>query len=153
VVDNPIVSAAAKCALIVPGTLLEDFRIRSTEPKLLAPPRRRPDGRYALIFPAPISESWNWYRVDLRARRSAPRPLELGFVLEGVTNVPEVSPVTAEVIYSDRQADPFMDVPEPLLRWVPGRSTGAFPVLLVYALALGATIVLGCLAGFRLVRR
>lgn len=153
VVDNPVATPAEKCALLVPGTLLEDFRIRSTEPKLLSPPRRRPDGRYALIFPAPISESWNWYRLDLKARRDTHRPLELGFILEGVTNVPETSPVTAQVFYNDRQADPFMVVPESLVRWVPGRAGGAFPVLLVYALALAATVLVGCLAAFRLVHR
>jgi hypothetical protein len=153
VLDNPIAAAAEKCALLVPGTLLEDFQIRSTEPKLLSPPRRRPDGRYALIFPAPISESWNWYRLDLKARRDSHRPLEVGFLLEGAADVPETAPVRAQVLYADRLADPFMVVPEPLVRWVPGRAGGAFPVLLVFTVALAATVLAGCLAAFRLVRR
>lgn len=153
VVDNPLAGSATKCALLVPGTLLEDFRIRSTEPKLLTPPRRRPDGRYALAFPAPLAQSLNWYRLQLEARSARLRPIQLGFVLDGIRGAPDAAPAPARVFYSDRQADPFSVVPEPLVGWVPGRARGAFPLLVAFALAVGAIALAGCAAAFRLVGR
>jgi hypothetical protein len=152
VLDNPLQIGPDRTTLIVPGTVMEDFRIRSTEPKLLTQPRRRPDGRYALVFPAPIPESLNWYRVYLEARRANPRPIELGFMLDGARNVPELPPTPARIFYTDRQSDPFMVVPEPLVGWVPGQARSAFPILVLYAAAIGAVAAAGCAAAFRVVK-
>jgi len=156
VLDNPLKPGSAnptRSTLLVSGTLMEDFRIRSTEPKLLVQPRRRPDGRYALVFPAPLPESLNWYRVYLEARRSAPRPLALGFMLDGQRNLEEQPPVAAQVFFTDRQADPFRVVPEPLVSWVPGQAGSAFPILVLYAVAIGSIAAAGCVAAFWTVRR
>ena len=156
VLDNPLragTSNATRTTLLVSSTLMEDFRIRSTEPKLLVQPRRRPDGRYALVFPAPLPESLNWYRVYLEARKSAPRPLALSFLLDGQSNLQEQPPVPAQVFLADRQADPFRVVPEPLVSWVPGQAGSAFPVLVLYAVAIGAIAAAGCVAAFWAVRR
>lgn len=152
VLDNPLQAGPDRTTLIVSGTLMEDFRIRSTEPKLLTQPRRRPDGRYALVFPAPIPESLNWYRVYLEARRTSPRPLELGYMLDGAKNLPALPPTPARVFYTDRQSDPFMVVPEPLVGWVPGQARSAFPVLVLYAAAIGAVAAAGCAAAFKVVK-
>src|SRR5688500_10813151 len=156
VLDNPLRAGATnptRTTLLVSGTLMEDFRIRSTEPKLLVQPRRRPDGRYALVFPAPLAESLNWYRVYLEARKSAPRPLALGFMLDGQRNLEEQPPVPAQVFFTDRQADPFRVVPEPLVSWVPGQAGSAFPILVLYAVAIGSIAAAGCVAAFWTVRR
>lgn len=153
VLDNPLQARPGHTTLLVSGTVLEDFRIRSTEPKLLMQPRRRPDGRYALVFPAPIPESLNWYRVYLVARRASPRPLALSFMLDGVRNMPEQAPTPAQIFYADRQADPFMVVPEPLVGWVPGQARSAFPILVLYAVAIGAVAAAGCAAAFWAIRR
>ncbi|HEU5317753.1 MAG TPA: hypothetical protein VFX49_16700 [Chloroflexota bacterium] len=152
VLDNPLQAGPDRTTLIVSGTLMEDFRVRSTEPKLLTQPRRRPDGRYALVFPAPIPESLNWYRVYLEARRTNPRPLSLGYMLDGAKNLPDVPPTPARIFYTDRQSDPFMVVPEPLVGWVPGQARSAFPVLVLYAVAIGAVAAAGCAAAFRVVK-
>jgi hypothetical protein len=132
---------------------MEDFRIRTSEPKLLTQPRRRPDGRYALMFAAPIPESLNWYRLYLECRNAAPRVLNLGLMLDGAKNVSELPAVPAEVYFSDRQADPFLVVPESLVRWVPGQAQTAFPVLVAYAVILGSVAAAGCAAAFWAVRR
>lgn len=156
VVDNPLQAGPSnptRSTLLVSGTVLEDFRIRSTEPKLLTQPQRRPDGRYAFVFPAPIPESLNWYRVYLECRKATPRALSLTFMWDGARDVPELAPSAAQVFYTDRQADPFKVVPEPLVHWVPGQSTSAFPVLVLYALAVGAVAAAGCVAAFWTVRR
>jgi hypothetical protein len=153
VLDNPLQAGPTKTTLLVSGSLLEDFKIRSTEPKLLTQPRRRPDGRYALVFPAPIPESLNWLRVFLECRKAAPRPLSLGFMLDGARALPDQSPTTAQVFFSDRQADPFIVVPERLVSWVPGQAQSAFPVLVVYAVAMGTIAAAGCVAAFWAVRR
>jgi hypothetical protein len=153
VLDNPLTSGPTRTTLFVSGTLMEDFRIRSTEPKLLTQPRRRPDGRYALVFAAPIPESLNWYRVFLECRNSAPRTVKLGFMLDGAKSLTEHPPVPAEVYFADRQADPFLVVPESIVRWVPGQAHTAFPVLVVYAVLLGAVAAAGCAAAFWAVRR
>src|SRR5688500_3098032 len=156
ILDNPLRSGAAnptRTTLLVSGMLMEDFRIRSTEPKLLVQPRRRPDGRYALVYPAPLPESLNWYRVYLETRKSAPRPLSLGFMLEGQRNLEEQTPVPAQIFFADRQADPFRVVPEPLVSWVPGQAGSAFPILVLYAVAIGSVAAAGCVAAFWAVRR
>src|SRR5687768_923585 len=156
VMDNPLrpgVGHPTRTTLLVSSTLMEDFRIRSTEPKLVVQPRRRPDGRYALVFPAPLPESLNWYRVYLEARKPAPRPLAVSFVLEGQPNLQEQAPTPAQVFYTDRQADPFGVVPEPLVSWVPGQAGSAFPVLVLYAVAIGTIAAAGCIAAFWAVRR
>lgn len=156
VLDNPLKPGSAnptRSTLLISGTLMEDFRIRSTEPKLLVQPRRRPDGRYALVFPAPLPESLNWYRVYLEARRSAPRPLALGFMLDGQRNLEEQPPVPAQIFFADRQADPFRVVPEPLVSWVPGQSGSAFAVLVLCAIAIGSIAAAGCVVAFWTVRR
>ncbi|MGI8422893.1 MAG: hypothetical protein ACR2NO_02025 [Chloroflexota bacterium] len=156
VLDNPLRAGAAnptKTTILVSGTLMEDFRVRSTEPKLLTQPRRRPDGRYALVFPAPLPESLNWFRVFLEARRSTPRPLSLGFMLDGSQNLAEEPPTAVHVFYADRQSDPFMVVPEPLVGWVPGQAGSAFPILVLYAVAIGTIAAAGCVAAFWVVRR
>lgn len=153
VLDNPLVAGPTRTTLLVSSTILEDYRIRTTEPKLVTPPRRRPDGRYALVFPAPIPESLNWFRVYLECRTSTPRVLNLGFMLDGARNVTEQPPVTAHVYYVDRQSDPFLVVPEGIVRWVPGQSDTAFPIMVAYALILGVLAAVGCGAAFRAVRR
>jgi hypothetical protein len=156
VVDNPLAAGQTnptRSTLLISGTVLEDFRIRSTEPKLLTQPQRRPDGRYAFTFPAPIPESLNWYRVYLECRKASPRPLSLTFMWDGARDLPELAPSAAQVFFTDRQADPFKVIPEPLVRWVPGQSTSAFPVLVLYALAVGVVAAAGCVAAFRAVRR
>lgn len=156
VVDNPLQAGSnnpTRSTLLVSGTVLEDFRVRSTEPKLLTQPQRRPDGRYAFVFPAPIPESLNWYRVYLECRRTSPRPLALTFMWDGARDLPELAPSPAQVFLTDRQADPFKVVPEPIVGWVPGQSRSAFPVLVLYALAVGAVAAAGCIAAFWAVRR
>ena len=158
VLDNPLRTGPghpSRTTLLVSPTLMEDFRIRSTEPKLLGQPRRRPDGRYALVFPAPLPESLNWYRVYLEARKPAPRPLALYFLLDGQVSasLQEQTPTQTQVFYADRQADPFRVVPEPLVSWVPGQAGSAFPVLVLYAVAIGAIAAAGCIAAFWAVRR
>jgi hypothetical protein len=153
VLDNPVESDATRTTLLVSGSVLEDFRIRSTEPRLLSQPQRRPDGRYAFVFPAPISESLNWYRVFLVCRKSSPRPLQVGFMLDGATSLTDTEPTPTKVFYSDRQADPFLVVPEPLVSWVPGQAQTAFPVLVLYALAMGGVAAAGCVAAFWAIRR
>jgi hypothetical protein len=156
VLDNPLRAGPTnptRTTILVSGTLMEDFRIRSTEPNLLVQPRRRPDGRYALVYPAPLPESLNWYRVYLETRKSAPRPLSLGFMLEGQRNLEEQTPVPAQIFFADRQADPFRVVPEPLVSWVPGQAGSAFPILVLYAVAIGSVAAAGCVAAFWAVRR
>jgi len=156
VLDNPLQAGQAaptKTTLLLSSTLMEDFKIRSTEPKLLTQPRRRPDGRFALVFAAPIPESLNWFRIYLETRKASPRPLSLGFMLDGSKNLAEQPPTPAQVFYADRQADPFKVVPEPLVSWVPGQARSAFPVLVVYAAAIGAVAAAGCVAAFWAVRR
>jgi hypothetical protein len=155
VLDNPIPegeSHPSHAILLISGSLMEDYRIRSTEPKLLSPPRRRPDGRFALAFPAPIPESLNWYRVHLTARKSSPRPLQLAFQLDGGRPLPEMQPAPVQVFYTDRQADPFMMVPESLVNWMPREGSTAFSLLVITTLVLGALITLGCIAAFRTLR-
>ena len=158
VLDNPLRPGAGhptRTTLLISSTLMEDFRIRSTEPKLVVQPRRRPDGRYALVFPAPLPESLNWFRVYLETRKQAPRPLALSFVFEGQASasLQEQPPMPAQVFYSDRQSDPFRVVPEPLVSWVPGQAGSAFPILVLYALAVGSIAAAGCIAAFWAVRR
>jgi hypothetical protein len=153
VLDVPIKSDATRTTLLVSGSVLEDFRIRSTEPRLLSQPQRRPDGRYAFVFPAPIPESLNWYRVFLVSRKSSPRPLQLGFMLDGSKSVLDSGASPAKIFYSDRQADPFLVVPEPLVSWVPGQAQTAFPVLVLYAIAMGGVAAAGCVAAFWAIRR
>ena len=153
VVDNPLAAGPSRASLLVSGTLMEDFRIRTAEPKLLTQPRRRPDGRYALVFPAPIPGSLNWYRISLECRNGTPRALNLGFMLDGARSLTEHPPVPAEVYYTDRQSDPFLIVPESIVRWVPGQAHTAFPVLVVYAVILGMVAAAGCAAAFWAVRR
>jgi hypothetical protein len=153
VMDNPLAAGPTRSVLLVSGTLMEDFRIRTSEPKLLTQPRRRPDGRYALVFPAPIPESLNWYRIYLECRNRTPRALNLGLMLDGARNLTEHPPVPAEVYFADRQADPFLVVPESLVRWVPGQAQTALPVLVAYAVVLGAVAAAGCAAAFWAVRR
>jgi hypothetical protein len=153
VLDNPLPAGPTRTTLLVSGTILEDYRIRTTEPKLVTPPRRRPDGRYALVFPAPIPESLNWFRIYLECRNSTPRPLALGFMLDGARNVAEQPPVPAQVYFADRQADPFLVVPEAVVRWVPGEAHTALPVLVAYAVILGVVAAAGCAAAFWAVRR
>jgi hypothetical protein len=158
VLDNPLRAGTghpSRTTLLISSTLMEDFRLRSTEPKLLGQPRRRPDGRYALVFPAPLPESLNWYRVYLEARHQAPRPLAISFMLDGraSASLPEQPPIPATIYHTDRQSDPFLVVPEPLVSWVPGQAGTAFPVLVLYAVAIGSIAAAGCIAAFWAVRR
>ncbi|HEX2185741.1 MAG TPA: hypothetical protein VHN78_09580, partial [Chloroflexota bacterium] len=83
ILDNPLVLGARRTLLYLPPTFPEDYDVRDTEPDLLLPPQRVSDGRYALTFPAPLEQSWNWYRVDLVARRASPRPLQVTIAFEG----------------------------------------------------------------------
>lgn len=153
IVNNPLNVPAQKCVLLVPDSVLEDFRIRSTDPKLLAPPRRRPDGRYALIFAPPLNQSLNWYRVNLEVRDHSPRPIQVSYAMDGIRGVPETPQVSPRVLYTDREEDPFMVIPDALVGWLPGQGRGAFPVLVGYAVAVGAVILAGCATAFWMVRR
>jgi len=105
------------------------------------------------MFPAPIPESLNWIRVYLECRKTSPRPISLGFMLDGTRGLTEHAPTPAQIYYADREEDPFMVVPEPLVSWVPGQARSAFPVLMLYAFAIGATVSAGCAAAFWAVRR
>ena len=154
VLDNPLPptdSGPRHTVLLLPGTLMEDYKLRGSEPTLVAAPMRRSDGRYALVFPAPLSQSLNWYRVDLEVRHARPRPLSLSVMLdrpllETATRVPQVQ-------YADRDADPFLVVPEPVVAWIPGAAGGALPVLVLYTLAVTVLIGGGCAVAFLAVRR
>ncbi|MBI3974394.1 MAG: hypothetical protein HY332_24200 [Chloroflexi bacterium] len=153
ILDNPQVLAATSTTLLVSGTLLDDYELQETDPRLLAPPRRLVDGQYALVFPPPLDRSLNWYRVHLVARSSAPRPVRLSIVLDGTGPLQETSAREARVLLVDREADPFMIVPEPLVGWLPGQGRGVFPILVVYAVAVALVAIAGCIAAFWLVRR
>jgi hypothetical protein len=153
ILDNPLPAGPlgpATTVLLVPATVLEDFAIRSTEPPLLGAPRRRADGRYALLFPAPLAQTLTWYRVHLTLRTGTPRPVRVAVLLD--RPLLETRPVRPEVIYADREADPFGVVPEPLVGWLPGQSAGAFRLLLAYAAGLAVIVVAGCLAAFGALR-
>jgi len=154
ILDSPLPdgpAAATHAALLVPGTFFEDFAIRSTEPLLVAPPRRRSDGRYALLFPAPLAQSLNWYRLELVVRRSAPRPVQVGIMID--RPLFETRTTKAAVRYVDEEADPFKVVPAPLVAWLPDQPRTTLPLLLTFTLALGVTVAAGCAAAFRAVRR
>lgn len=154
VLDDPLPpgdGGPTKVTLLLPGTLLQDFKIRTCEPKLTTPPMRRPDGRYALVFPAPIPQSLNWYRISLETRHP-PHGLEVAYLLDGARNLPDLPPVPVKTLYADREADPFMVVPEPLVYWLPGRATAAFPVALAASALLGAVGIVGCVLAFRFAR-
>lgn len=168
VVDNPLpadtvgtgatagaanTASDANTILLVSGVLLDEFTILATEPALLALPQRRPDGWYALVFPPAISRSLNWNRLYLETRGAASRAARLDLALEGAATPPASRSVTARVLYVDRQADPFRVVPEPLVRWVPGRARTAFPVLVFCAFLVGATAATGCAMALYMVRR
>lgn len=144
--------ASERTTLIVPASVFQDFRLRSTEPALVAPPRPLAGGGYALVFPAPLSHSWNWFRLQLEARSASPRPVRCAFqLIEGKRSL-ELDAVPVAVYYSDRQADPFMDVPTPLLRWLPGPGRAAFVALLGLTLFVSGAAVAGCAAAFWNVR-
>jgi hypothetical protein len=154
ILDNPLPGEQASpthTVLLVPGAFFEEFNIRSTEPKLLAPPRLRSDGRYALLFPAPLALSLNWYRLELVVSRRATPPAQVSILLD--QPLYETRSKVVAVHYADRDADPFRVVPEPLVGWLPGRQGSALPLLLAYTLALAGVTVVGCAAAFRLVRR
>jgi hypothetical protein len=153
VLDNPLATKASRTYILVPATVMQDFSIRSTEPRMITPARRSADGRFLLTFPAPLPRSLNWYRINLVVRGARARPVQFGVLLDGVPGVSETTPVTAQVFYADRKADPFKVVPEPLVGWLPGQARGAFPVLVAYALAVGATVVGGTFAALLLLRR
>ncbi|HEV2122137.1 MAG TPA: hypothetical protein VGW38_05090 [Chloroflexota bacterium] len=156
VLDNPLPAgpgAPSRALLLVPGTLLEDFKIRSAEPKLLTQPTRRPDGRYALAFAAPIPESLNWYRLYLTVRTASPRPVQLAFMLGGGRSLPLMQPVPAQIFHTDRQADPFLAVPEPLVRWLPSHGRDAFPLLAAISAALCVLAIGGCVFAFKTIHR
>ena len=156
VLDNPLRPGAGhptRTTLFVSATLLEDFRIRSTEPRLLMQPRRRPDGRYALVFPAPHPESLNWYRVYLEARKNAPRPPAVSFMLEGQPNLQEQPPLPAQVYVADRQADPVRVIPERLDGRAAGWAGNTVPSLTLYAVAIGSAAAAGCIAASWMLRR
>ncbi len=153
VLDNPLPAVAegpAQTTLLVPETFFDDFTIRSTEPPMVAPPHRRADRRYALSFPAPLAQSLNWYRVELAVRRPATRPVAIGIVVDGPPF--ELHAIEPVVRYADREEDPFLVVPEPLVGWLPAAPQGTLPLLLVFALALSAVTAAGCVAAYRAVR-
>lgn len=153
ILDNPLKLGATKTQLVVSGTLLDDFRIRDTDPKLLMPPRRLVDGRVALLFPAPLDQSLNWYRLELAARTAAPRPLIVEMTIIGPGTMPPVRPATPVVQFADRAADPFLAVPRPLIGAIPGRAREAFPVLVVFDVVMGVLAAMGCVVAFRLAHR
>jgi hypothetical protein len=153
ILDYPLPEGPSKTILLVSDTVMEDFRLRSTEPKLLTPPRRRPDGRFAFVFPAPVAESPNWFRLFLECRNKAPHAPAVGFMLDGDWPQGDHGPVPAQVFRTDRQEDPFMVVPGPLVNWLPGQATTAFPILVIYALAIGGLAAAGCAAALWAVRR
>ena len=153
VVDNPAALDATHTHLLVPGSLLDDFQIRSTEPRMVAPPRRLPDGAYVLVFPPPIDLSWNWYRVHLTSRVRSPRPVRVAISTYGGREARGTGHIVPQVLYVDREADPFLTVPEPLVRWVPGQARSVFPILVVYAVVLGSLALAGCAAAFLALRR
>jgi hypothetical protein len=152
VLDNPLPAAEGptQTTLLVPDTFFDDFTIRSTEPPMVAPPRRRDDRRYALTFPAPLAQSLNWYRVELAVRRPAPRPVAIGIVVDPPRS--ELHAIEPAVRYADREEDPFIVVPEPLVGRLPAAPQGTLPLLLAFALALGAVTAAGCVAAYRAVR-
>ncbi len=150
ILDNPLKLGAAKTELVVSSTLLDDFRLRGTDPKLLMPPRRLVDGRVALLFPAPLDQSLNWYRLELAARTATPRPLMVEMAIIGPGAMPAVRPATPVVYFADRAADPFLVVPRPLISAIPGRAREAFPVLVVFDAVMGVLAGIGCVVAFRL---
>jgi len=137
--------------LFVPGSLLEDFRIRATEPTLIDEPRQRSDGRYAFTFPPALAQTLNWYRLEMEVRRHRPRPVQVSLLFDRPLFETRLTGV--RVIYADREADPFSVVPEPILGWLPGRATSALPLLVGYTAVLGVIVTAGCAAAFRVVRR
>jgi hypothetical protein len=157
VLDNPQSLEADRTVLRFPGALLDDFALRDTEPALLAPPVREPDGSYSFVFPPPLDRSLNWYRVFLAARRAAPRPFRVAVAIErpggGSAARLEVPPVAPRTRYVDREADPFRVVPEGAVAWIPTRPGAILPLLALTAAVLAVTAAGGCLAAFRLQRR
>ena len=152
ILDNPLPDSpngATRAVLLVPGSLLEDFRIRETEPNLLGQPERRGDGRSALTFPPPLAQTLNWYRLEMEVRRSRPRPVHVSLTLDRPAFQTRLTGV--RVIYADREADPFKVVPEALVTWLPGDAAGALPLLVVYTLILALLVGAGCAAAFRAV--
>jgi hypothetical protein len=149
ILDNPLVLGARRTLLYLPPTFVEDYDVRDTEPDMLLPPQRVSDGRYALTFPAPLEQSWNWYRVDLVARRAGPRPLQVTIAIEGGPARIEVGPATPRTRLADHAADPFLVIPEFLVQWVPGRSPQVFPLSLLAAGLMIVVLTGGCLALFR----
>jgi hypothetical protein len=153
ILDNPLPDSpggATRAVLLVPGSLLEDFRLRETEPRLVAQPERRSDGRDALTFPPPLAQTLNWYRLELEVLRPRPRPVQVSLLLDRPPFQTRLNGV--RVIYADREADPFGSVPEALLAWLPGNAAGALPLLVAYTTALALLILGGCAAAFRAVR-
>jgi hypothetical protein len=157
VLDNPQTLEADRTVLRFPGALLDDFALRDTEPALLVPPVREPDGSYSFVFPPPLDRSLNWYRVFLAARRQSPRPFRVAVAIERPGGDPaarlEVPPVAPRTRYVDREADPFRVVPEAAVAWLPTRPGAILPLLALAAAVLGVTAAGGCLAAFRLQRR
>jgi hypothetical protein len=153
ILDNPrppMAEGPTQTILLVPDTFFDEFTIRSTEPAMIGPPRRRDDGRYALSFPAPLSQSLNWYRVELAVRRPAARALPVAFAIDRPPFESRI--IRVAIHYADREADPFLVVPELLVAWLPGQARSTLPLLLVFALALGAVATAGCVAAYRAVR-
>lgn len=153
ILDNPLPTTpgvAGTTVLVVPGTLLDDYRIRSTEPNVTASVERRGDGRLALQFPPPLGQTLNWYRLEMEVRRPRPRPIDVRLLFDRPAFQTPLTGV--RVIYADREADPFTVVPERLVGWLPARAAGALPLLVSYTVAVGALVLVGCAAAFRAVR-
>jgi hypothetical protein len=157
ILDNPMTLEAERTTLRLPAALLDDFVLRDTEPPLLWPPVREPDGRYAFVFPAPLDRSLNWYRVFLAARKGAPRPLSVALAVDGSRTAAQtrvdVPAVAARTRYVDRTADPFRVVPEVFVGWLPTRSSFLLPLLTLAAAVLATTAAGGCLAAFWFLKR
>lgn len=186
ILDNPLTLNAERTVLRLPAGVMDDFRVRGSEPDLLWPPVVEADGRHAFVFPAPIARSQNWYRLYLavhrpsagaspREPRPLPRALRVALAIEGGRaieggeavdagpanasdrrpgrlpyTVPE-APVRARFV--DREADPFLLVPEAAVAWLPRQSSRLLPVLVVAAAALATTVAGGCLATLWVLRR
>lgn len=66
---------------------------------------------------------------------------------------PEVPPALARPRFVDREADPFLVVPEVLVGWLPRRSDVLLPLFMATAAALVTAVAGGSLAAFWLLRR
>jgi hypothetical protein len=146
-VDNPLPAGPAtpsRAVLLLSDTVLEDFRVRAAQPKLLTPPRRRPDGRYAFVFPALAPEAENRYQLTLECRRRAPRTLSVGLMVDGPKALLTREPLPVQIFFADQEDQPRAAVPEPLAHWVGQRPPAPIAPFAGYSLALGAVVAGGC---------